>query len=124
MSIDSPSTLDEFQERFGVDALSFALRQIVVNVQNVVRTAVKGTKNKDGIRDLPALQEMVDAYKPGAREVSPASVRGINRKMKEVDEESRIKIAAVVEQLAADPKLLEKLAVAAAKKKAEAEAEA
>jgi len=119
-TIDQPTTLDEFQERFGVDALSFALRQIVVNVQNVVRTARKGTKTKDGINDVGALQEIVDAYKPGVREIQPASIRATTKRLKEMDEGQREKIAAAIEMLASDPKMLEKLAKAAAEKAAKA----
>lgn len=119
-TIDQPTTLDEFQERFGVDALSFALRQIVVNVQNVIRTARKGTKTKDGINDVGALQEIVDAYKPGVREIQPASIRATTKRLKDMDEGQREKIAAAIELLASDPKMLEKLAKAAAEKAAKA----
>ena len=117
-TIDSPSTLDEFQERFGVDAMAFALRQIVVNVQNVIRTAVKGTKTKDGIRDVAALQEIVDAYKPGIREIQPASIRATTKRLKDMDEDQREKMAAAIELLTSDPKMLEKLTKAAAEKAA------
>jgi hypothetical protein len=118
-TIDQPVNLEEFQERFGVDALGFALRQIVVNVQNVIRTARKGTKTKDGINDVSALQEIVDAYKPGIREIQPASIRATTKRLKDMDEGQREKIAAAIELLASDPKMLDKLTAAAAKKAAE-----
>lgn len=114
-TIDLPTTPDEFQERFGVDPMVFGLRQIVVNVQNVIRTARKGTKTKDGINDVSALQEIVDNYKPGVRELQPASIRATTKRLKDMDEGQREKIAAAIEMLAADPKMLEKLAAQAAK---------
>lgn len=120
-TIDKPTTPEEFTERFGVDPMVFGLRQIVVNVQNVVRTARKGTKTKDGINDVGALQEIVDAYKPGVREIQPASIRATTKRLKEMDEGQREKIAAAIEILAGDPKMLEKLTAAAAKKAAEKE---
>lgn len=118
-TIDAPATPEEFTERFGADIYAFALRQIVVNVQNVIRTARKGTKTKDGINDVSALQEIVDAYKPGVREIQPASIRATTKRLKDMDEGQREKIAAAIELLASDPKMLEKLATAAAKKAAE-----
>ena len=118
-TIDAPTTPEEFQERFGADIYAFALRQIVVNVQNVIRTARKGTKTKDGINDVGALQEIVDAYKPGVREIQPASIRATTKRLKEMDEGQREKIAAAIEMLASDPKMLEKLAAQAAKAAAE-----
>ena len=117
-TIDMPTTPEEFSERFGADIYAFALRQIVVNVQNVIRTARKGTKTKDGINDVSALQEIVDAYKPGVRELQPASIRATTKRLKDMDEGQREKIAAAIELLASDPKMLEKLAKAAAEKAA------
>ncbi len=114
-SIDLPSTVEEFTDRFGVDPMVFGLRQIVVNVQNVIRTARKGTKTKDGINDVGALQEIVDAYKPGVRELQPASIRATTKRLKEMDEGQRENIAAAIELLASDPKMLADLAKKAAK---------
>ena len=117
-SIDAPNTPEEFQERFGADIYAFALRQIVVNVQNVIRTARKGTKTKDGINDVSALQEIVDAYKPGIREIQPASIRATTKHLKDMDEGQREKIAAAIELLASDPKMLADLTKKAAAAKA------
>lgn len=114
-TIDLPTSVDEFTERFGVDPMTFGLRQIVVNVQNVIRTARKGTKTKDGINDVSALQEIVDAYKPGIREIQPASIRATTKRLKEMDEGQRENIAAAIELLASDPKMLADLAKKAAK---------
>lgn len=118
LTIDKPVNSEEFTERFGVDPLSFALRQIIVNVQNVIRTAVKGTKTKDGTRDLGTLQALVDKYQPGTREIQPASIRQTTKTMKELPEDTRVKVAAILEMIKDDPDIVDKLAAAAAKKKA------
>ena len=117
-TIDLPGTVEEFTDRFGVDPMTFGLRQIVVNVQNVIRTARKGTKTKDGINDVASLQEIVDAYKPGIREIQPASIRATTKRLKEMDEGQREKIAAAIELLAGDPKMLADLTKKAAAAKA------
>lgn len=109
-TIDEPESADEFTERFGVDPLTFALRQIKVNVANVIRGKRRGSKTKEPILDVKELQSAIDAYQVGARAAAtPSSVRAIANAAKDMSEEDRSLLAVIAEAAKKDPKLLAQL---------------
>jgi hypothetical protein len=112
-----PETLEEYKERFGddADAINDACALRVISMQGVVRSA--RTKKENPITERDALQGIVDGYRVGKREVSPASVRAVTKAAKEFDEEQRVQLAAILQMVKDNPEALEKLAKAAAKAK-------
>ena len=114
---DKPTTEEEYKARFGDEADvytdAFALR--VISMQGVVRSA--RTKKENPITDHDALQEIVDNYRVGKREVSPASVRAVTKAAKEFDEEQRVQLAAILAQVKENPEMLAKLSAQVAKGK-------
>lgn len=114
---DKPETEEEYKARFGDEASmaddAFALR--VISMQGVIRSA--RTKKENPITDHDALQEIVDNYRVGKREVSPASVRAVTKAAKEFDEDQRVQLATILAQVKENPEMLEKLAASVAKGK-------
>lgn len=112
-----PETVEEYKERFGedADAIDDACALRVISMQGVVRSA--RTKKENPITDRDSLQGIVDGYRVGKREVSPASVRAVTKAAKEFDEDQRIQLAAILQMVKDNPEALEKLAAAAAKTK-------
>ena len=95
-TFEKPETAEEYVARFGEDAdpIADAIALRVISMQGVVRSA--RTKKENPITDKAALQEIVDNYKVGKREVSPASVRAVTKAAKEFDEEQRLQLAAIM----------------------------
>ena len=60
VNFSTPSTLQEFVDKYGEEqALNFANRALVIDVQNRVRLHISDTPEQ--------LQAMVDSYEPGVR---------------------------------------------------------